>query len=194
MRKVFGSLVSSAVGIAGLVAKLLAQFFGIPGHIDDALTWVDWLTAVPEAPFWFMVSVLIVSGPAIASSGWWWPKVSARHWRSPTGEPPAPAVASSGEVATFKHLAPLIGDLRDALKPDTDLASRFARDLDMVSRVALPGKWDDLLAHLDALQVPYPDGESRKSVWYRYLIRLHVLSEDGDLDGARSLRVEDYDR
>ena len=192
MRKVLGRAISAATSLGALGWLLIIH--GIPGFIDDTHEWTRWLGEVSEPLLLAIGIVGVLIGPLALTSDWWWPKVAARRWRSSTGEPPVPAVASSGEVAAFKGLAPLIGDLRDALRPDTDPTSRFAKDLDIGFRMALRGKEDDLLAHLDALQVPSPYGKSHKSVWYRYLIRLHLLSEDGDLDGARSLRVEDFDQ
>ena len=49
--------------------------FGIPGHIDDAITWLWWLRILRERPALLVSTVFIITGPLMWSAEWWYPRV-----------------------------------------------------------------------------------------------------------------------
>ena len=179
--------------------------FGIPGHIDDAHTWLRWLMAIPESMVLLVSFGMLVTGPLVWTSGWWWPRISlwVRRKKShqETKEPSADAnelspltvpTADPAQIDKFKGLESLITRHREANRPMRDFIAVSLWNL--TDRLAFRADHEELVAHLAALKVPHPPDDSGRKIWFRYLVHLEASCQTGDLQEARSIYEEDDTR
>ena len=84
-----------ASGLSGMHTSLsVAEYiFGIPGNIEDAGTWRQWLSNVADLPWYMSIAIFICTIVLVlyASSGWW---SRFFHFLPP----------SDGEIDKFKKL------------------------------------------------------------------------------------------
>ena len=53
---------------------VILHIVGMPGHIEDTATWLRWFEVIAPS-IWFLVFIgVVVSGPLLWTSGWWWPR------------------------------------------------------------------------------------------------------------------------
>lgn len=192
MRKVILAVISSLSGLAGTGVLI----FGIPGHIDDAVTWVGWLPKMEGVLAALFLLVAVVAGPLLWSSNWWWPLLTSWYKRH-----------RSSESDRFRQLLPKIERCQKQLKP-------YAGMLSLV-KIRLQGAHvnDDVnelvtslhrvAVQLDELRIPRPAlPESLTTVgvlsaqfqqWSDYLDGQRDAATRGDIESARHLWIPSPD-
>ena len=194
--------VISVICFFGGWAGMALFAFEIPSHIVNALTWLRWLRAIPE-PTVLLVSIgMLVTGPLVWTSGWWWARVSQWTKRmmshQETKEPSADAIelspltvptADPAQVEKFKGLESLITRHREANRPIRDLI--MASLWSPMDTLAFRADREILVAHLGALKVPHPPDDASRKIWFRYLVHLEASCQTGNLQEARSIHEED---
>ena len=187
-------LISTAVVVVGIATTIV----GVPGLIEDANTWGEWLSGIPNrfalldlpvmAPLYAVIGGLflsIVIGPLLWTSGWWYPKVQSRFKRNGNKHDVVvdTDAAQKSAVQQFKALLRVIkrqadsrhparlGQFGRLLNPSADFDIDFAR----------------LTDKLGELSIPYPPLGTSETHWYAYLVYLLRLAEEGKLEEARTL-------
>lgn len=194
MRWVKGvSLLSFFGGWAGVFLLI----YGIPGHIDNATTWLRWLF-VPSQVAWVGFSAaFIMTGPIVWTSGWWWPRVSRRLNR------PQPVTERSKvDTDDLKGCLPQIERCRQLLQRyiapfgQSDMVmAKLSHVMGGDSLIKLQSEFEYLSRQLCAFGLttpPIPDSaENLEAIhhnlhsWRPYLAKLEVAVQHGDIEGAR---------
>lgn len=192
----------SVIGQLVSWGSFLAYLFGIPSPMQGKFPQgaVAFMTS-NSAVIALCVVGIIVTGPLLWTSGWWWPYVAPliKRMRShrETKEPSADAFelsplrvprADPAQVEKFKGLESLITRHRKANRPIRNLITASIWNLDTLSFGA---DREELVAHLGALKVVYPPDDAGRKKWFRYLVHLEASCQTGDLQEARSIHEED---
>ena len=187
--------------LGGFGVSALLFLHGLPGFINDSVTWLSWIKTISF--LWIVYPVGIGGGLLLGTSEWWWPYVSRRINRMKlhreTQEPDADAnalptptapTADPAQIDKFRELEPLITRHRDARKPIRD---PFLTSLlwNASAQFASRADHEELVAYLDALKIPHPPSDAGREIWFHYLVRLEATCQAGDLQEARSLYNED---
>lgn len=154
-------------------SSFIVKLFGLPGYIDDAAKWYQWVTEVMDYSLLYYpaLAVMTVTGPALLTYDWWRPRLS--RWRGR-----APAVDDT-MAARFRDLAPLLQRHMAGCRPLIARAEGYdVSDGYQADYVELVGK-------LEGLGVGYPLVNSNTKVWYQYLVVLNELVETGQLVRAQ---------
>ena len=183
--------------LGGLGVSALLFLHGLPGFINDSVTWLSWITSV--SLLWIVYPVGIGGGLLLGTSEWWWPPVSRWIYRMKlhreTQEPdvganalptPTALTADPAQIEKFRELEPLIARHRDARRPIRDPFLTSLR-WDPLGHLASSADNEELIAYLDALKIPHPPSDADREIWFHYLVRLEASCQTGDLQEARSL-------
>ena len=187
-------LVVSVVGQLVSWGGFLAYLLDIPSPMQgkSAHGLVAFMTSTPVVLAPCVVGI-IVTGPLLWTSGWWWPRTS--QWvrrirrKDETRELVAEDTVSKAvdaHIAKFKELEPLIARHRKARQPISD-PYLLTLTWNSTDQFALGADQENLIANLDALRIPHPLSDADRSVWFNYLVRLEATCQTGDLEEARSL-------
>ena len=198
MRKWF-SIVSSLGGWGGL----LSYVFGLPGHIDDAITWLKWSRVMQEFPALLISIGFVVTGPLIWTSEWWWPFVVSRI--KGQSQPATVSSISHAErdMEQFKACLPHIQRCRELIAPFASPFGTVNMGLEFLSTggdkiIELISELGYLAKRLNSLGISCPniygssdesdtDFRVRMRIWSTYLAELEVTIRQDDLPGARLL-------
>ena len=167
------------------IFQILLRILEIPGHIDDATTWLRWFRVIANLPIANPAIVIIgfiIFGPVLWMSPWWYPKVRAHFKRSEN----RPDVAQD-EVQLFTELYPVI-KLR---------AEKIKMDRTFIGIRELRRSWDSMSADSDIEYVRLVNNLRQLGIEYRrgvtaekehsFLIHLAARAKDGSLAEARML-------
>ena len=96
---------------------IIAFVFGLPGHIDDATTWLRWLKVVQELPALLISIGMVVTGPILWTSGLWCPRVVRYvHERNKSAEV-SMSDQSNEDLVRFKDCLSHIKRCRKLIRP-----------------------------------------------------------------------------
>ena len=190
-----GKIISLFTFVGGWVGILLFVF-GIPGHITNAHTWLMWLRVLLEQAGLVIPIGMVITSPLVWKLGAWWPPVSRwisrirsqQNTASPESNSlsgPVSVEGDSAQVKKFRELEPLITRHHETLRPIRSLVLLWSFDA-----LGFRADREELVAHLDALKIPYPPYDSDRSIWFHYLVGLEASCQTGDLQEARSLYQE----
>ena len=190
-------LVVSVVGQLVSWGGFLAYVFDIPSPMQgkSAHGLVAFMTSTPVVLALCVVGI-IVTGPLLWTSGWWWPRLSrwSRRTRSDreTREDEAPVVSTAidARIKKFKELELLITRHRKAIAPIRHIVTEQLWNTSEI--LAFEADREVLIAELDALRIPHPIGAAARPLWFNYLVRLESACEIGGLEEARSLIESEY--
>ncbi len=191
----------SIVGWLGGWLGIFLHFVGIPGYIDDVATWLRWAKVITP-PIWFVLSIgLVVSGPLLWTSGWWWPRVLSKVKGRPPQKPDGVINETDEDLENFRACLPHIERCRELVRPFADPFGSINMGLQQVSTegdkiIELIYELNYLTERLKVLGVRCPDtyGSSdeadsalriRLRIWSMHLTELVVMVRHNDLTGAR---------
>ncbi len=193
--------VLSIAGWFGGGFGLLLFIFGVPGHIDDTVTWLKWSKASGASIALLLTSVgLLLSGPLLWTSGWWYPRLH-QSWNG--GRKASIALTESNEdLIRFRSCLPHVERCRSLIRPYTGTIgvpsialTIFQGGSDVFAEIATELEY--LTQQLSVVGIHSPDiwGEEgndsldkvheRLRTWSRHLARLEAKIHQGDLEGAR---------
>ena len=171
--------------------KVVDLLWGIPGRLDDSEVWQKWIEQLNASDTIYPIGV--VGGILLGTSEWWWPRVSTwvkriRTSQDMKGVEVTRAVLSTSNDAAhierFKELKSVITRHRKALSPiRIPMSFPF---LSVERQFEIRADREELVAHLDALKIPYPSSDAGRSEWFHYLVQLESSCQTGDLQEARS--------
>ena len=185
---------------------ILLFIYGLPGHIDDAIQWQDWLRVInpdTDITIWqYFALASIVPALALGASEWWWPRMVARIRRRSRLAPESAMVQANGDLERFKACLPHVQKCRELVSPFAGPLGSLTLGLQGLSAgaqvVEVTANLEYLSQRLDTLQIRWPlisspedtigDRSARFSAWSRYLAQLSVMIGQGDLTGARAIQ------
>ena len=196
----------------GSIIALLLFFYGLPGHIEDAITWREWMRVIKPDDAVTVWQYMALGGtiPAllIATSEWWYTWLFGRRRRQ--SEPLATDSTSNhcdADLAHFRACLPHIERCRTLIRPFAGTLGTFNIALqvfhsggDTLAQIAT--ELEFLTKELTRLDIPCPDiwGENtfdkirfRLWTWNTHLATLEARIHHGDLEGARSLEITTKD-
>ncbi len=182
-----GRLLSVLFVVGWSVLQVLQRILEVPGHIDDATTWLRWLRVIANLPISNPAIVIIgfiIFGPLLWTSGWWYPRIRSRFKRRENRRDAVvdKYTAQEREIQRFKESYSLIKRQADSRHPPSGWLSRVlnpSSDFDFA--------YARLTDRLNELAIPYPSPDTSETQWYVFLVRLGRLAEDGKLEEARTL-------
>ena len=182
---------------------IIAFVFGLPGHIDDATTWLRWLKVVQELPALLVSIGMVVTGPILWTSGLWCPRVVRYvHERNKSAEV-SMSDQPNEDLVRFKDCLSHIKRCRKLIRPYAGGLGLFTISLQVLNAddvfTEIATELEFLAEQTSALGIWSPDiwgekGDSsldkvhdRLRAWSSHLARLEAKIHQEDLDGARSL-------
>ena len=188
----------------GSVIALLLFFYGLPGHIEDAITWREWMRVIsPDDTItvWqYLALGCTIPALLVATWEWWYPKLFGRR-----GSVSSTTVSTSNQydadLERFGACLPHIERCRTLIRPFAGTLGTFniAQQVfnsggDTLAEIAT--ELEFLTKQLTLLDIACPDiwGDNsfdsirfRLRTWNSHLARLEARIRQGDLEGARSL-------
>ena len=179
----------------------LAYMFGIPSPFDitDARNWIGAMMPTPVV-IALCVSGIIVTGPLLWTSTWWWPRLL--QWRRPTQMSLAVLAQPSGDLERFRASLPHVQRCRELVRPFTGVGGFLNLGIgvsvfvsgDRIIEVVYSLQLLSRRLHEIGVQSPSVAWASTATVedthswlrsWSLYLAQLEVLIRQDDLAGAR---------
>ncbi len=188
---------------------------GLPGFIDDSLTWYSWVEDI-RIPL-FIYPVGIVGSILLGTSEWWWPRMSAivsrvvviaerrlqsGHTQEALAVVPPTSARPDEDFRRFKACLPHVQRCRRLIRPyagtlgQLTIAMRVLNARDVFAEIAT--EMEFLTRKLSELGIASPDiwGEEgndslekvhlRLIAWSHHLATLEAKIHQDDLAGASS--------
>ena len=200
---------------SGAVITVLLFVHGLPGFIDNSLTWHSWIERISFPPFVYPVG--IVGSILFGTSEWWWPRVRAivsrvavitegrlrsGNTRTSPDVVPSTSAQAKEDITRFRECLPHIQRCRRLIRPlastpgQLAVAKQVLNARDTFAEIAT--EMEFLTRKLNELGIASPDiwGEEgndslekvhfRLVIWSEHLARLEAKIHQDDLVGASS--------
>ena len=187
--------------VGGTIIAALVLIHGLPGFIDDSITWLSWIEDMDLR--WVIYPIGIVGGLLLGTSEWWWPLVFSSAKKRSQEDTNCSKSPTDSDLEQFRACLPHLERCRELVKPFASPLGSLNMGLEYLSTggdkfIELIGELGYLARRLNALGIRYPDlygakDESdshfrvRLRIWSMYLAELAVMIRQDDLAGARLL-------
>ena len=148
---------------------LVAVFWfihGLPGFIDDSVTWLSWVQKVNISSVVFPIA--IIAGIIVATSEWWWPRAATQFNRKARSSPSLTEAKtprhepSSSKIYTQRTPAEICAEFegRTSLQAETLVKTHIGK------WIRLQGKISDISSARDNISVTLTNRQPNICLWF----------------------------